>query len=50
MTPRTKAGAATAPSGVEPFAYPKLIISLPEWVSAIMAAAPVSLAGDLYVH
>jgi tRNA(Arg) A34 adenosine deaminase TadA len=32
------------PSGVEPFTYPKLVISLPEWVRGFMAAAPASLA------
>lgn len=31
-------------SGAEPFAYPRLVISLPEWVPALMAAAPAFLA------
>jgi tRNA(Arg) A34 adenosine deaminase TadA len=32
------------PSGVEPFTYPKLVLSLPEWVRGFMAAAPAALA------
>jgi tRNA(Arg) A34 adenosine deaminase TadA len=32
------------PSGVEPFTYPKLTIALPEWVPAVVAATPPTLA------
>jgi tRNA(Arg) A34 adenosine deaminase TadA len=31
-------------SGAEPSTYPQLVISLPEWVPALIAAAPASLA------
>ena len=43
MIPKPKARAPIAPSGAVSLTYPKLIISLPEWVPAFMAAAPASL-------